>query len=191
MSLVKLTLIFLVAHLAAALFFLLDRAPGTAAALAGLPLDDAWIHMVYARSLAALHGFAYNPGQLETGSTSPLWAVLLVPATWVAQLFGASVVIPAKVTGVLCAVGASVGAARLVRALGFGLAAELASGLALAVGILAEHGLAYWIEWDGQKALFDTGQGNVLARGGADAPVAGGPGRGEPRFRRGDRVGGQ
>ena len=23
--------------------------------------------------------------------------------------------------------------------------------------------MAYWIEWDGQKALFDTGQGNVLA----------------------------
>ncbi|HEY5284325.1 MAG TPA: hypothetical protein VIM14_16150, partial [Polyangia bacterium] len=133
MSLVKLTLIFLVAHVAAALFFLLDRAPGTAAALVGLPLDDAWIHLVYARSLAALHGFAYNPGQLETGSTSPLWAVLLVPATWVAQLLGTSVVVPAKVTGVLCAVGASVGAARLVRGLGFGLAAELASGLALAV----------------------------------------------------------
>jgi 7,8-dihydropterin-6-yl-methyl-4-(beta-D-ribofuranosyl)aminobenzene 5'-phosphate synthase len=30
-------------------------------------------------------------------------------------------------------------------------------------GILAEHGLAYWIEWDGQRVLFDTGQGNVLA----------------------------
>lgn len=30
-------------------------------------------------------------------------------------------------------------------------------------GLLAEHGLAYWIEWDGQKVLFDTGQGNVLA----------------------------
>jgi 7,8-dihydropterin-6-yl-methyl-4-(beta-D-ribofuranosyl)aminobenzene 5'-phosphate synthase len=29
-------------------------------------------------------------------------------------------------------------------------------------GILAEHGLAYWIEWDGQKVLFDTGQSNVL-----------------------------
>lgn len=30
------------------------------------------------------------------------------------------------------------------------------------VGMLAEHGLAYWIEWDGQRVLFDTGQGNVL-----------------------------
>ena len=85
MSLVKLALIFLVAHVATAICFLLDRAPGTAAALQGLPLDDAWIHLVYARSLAAWHGFAYNPGQLETGSTSPLWAVLLMPATWAAR----------------------------------------------------------------------------------------------------------
>jgi 7,8-dihydropterin-6-yl-methyl-4-(beta-D-ribofuranosyl)aminobenzene 5'-phosphate synthase len=29
--------------------------------------------------------------------------------------------------------------------------------------ILAEHGLAYWIEWAGQRVLFDSGQGNVLA----------------------------
>lgn len=29
-------------------------------------------------------------------------------------------------------------------------------------GMLAEHGLAYWIEWDGQRMLFDTGQGSVL-----------------------------
>ncbi len=132
MSLVKLALIFLVAHLAMALYFVLDRAPGTAAALAGLPLDDAWIHLVYARSLAALHGFAYNPGQLETGSTSPLWAVLLVPASWAARLFGIGVVLPAKLTGVLTAVWASLGAARLLRGLKFGLAAELTAGLAIA-----------------------------------------------------------
>ncbi len=29
-------------------------------------------------------------------------------------------------------------------------------------GMLAEHGLAYWIEWNGQRVLFDTGQGKVL-----------------------------
>ncbi len=133
MSLVKLALIFLAAHVATAICFLLDRAPGTAAALHGLPLDDAWIHMVYARSLAALQGFAYNPGQLETGSTSPLWAVLLVPASWAARAFGISVVLPAKVTGILTAVAASVGAARVARVLDLGLAVELAAGLAIAV----------------------------------------------------------
>jgi hypothetical protein len=132
MSLVKLALIFLAAHVAAALFFLLNRAPGTAAALGGLPLDDAWIHLVYARSLALLQGFAYNPGQLETGSTSPLWAILLVPASWVARLFAVSVVLPAKLTCILMGLAASVAAARLARLLELGLTVELAAGLAIA-----------------------------------------------------------
>lgn len=30
-------------------------------------------------------------------------------------------------------------------------------------GLLAEHGLAYWIQWNGRNVLYDTGQGNVLA----------------------------
>jgi hypothetical protein len=42
-------------------------------------------------------------------------------------------VLPAKLTSVLCAVVASVGAARVARALELGLAAELAAGLAIAV----------------------------------------------------------
>jgi hypothetical protein len=132
MSLAKQALIFLAAHVAAALFFLLDRAPGSGAALVGLPLDDAWIHLVYARSLALLEGFAYNPGQLETGSTSPLWAVLLVPASLVGRWFSISVVLPAKATCVLAGVLASVGAARLARALALGSAVEIAAGLAIA-----------------------------------------------------------
>jgi hypothetical protein len=132
MSLVRLSLLFFAAHVAAALYFVLDRAPGTAAALTGFPLDDAWIHMVYARSLAALHAFAYNPGQPETGATSPLWSILLVPASWAARVFHVSVVVPAKLTGLLTAVAASVGAARLLRALRVGLAAEIVAGLAVA-----------------------------------------------------------
>ena len=44
---------------------------------AGFPLDDAWIHQVYARNLA-LHGqWAFVLGQPSAGSTSPLWTVLL------------------------------------------------------------------------------------------------------------------
>jgi hypothetical protein len=132
MSPLRLFLAFLVAHAATALWFLLDRTPGTGAALVGFPLDDAWIHMVYARSLAALQGFAYNPGQLETGSTSPLWAIALLPATWTARICHIGVVIPAKITTLLTAVGASLAAARLLRGLGFGVAVELAAGLAIA-----------------------------------------------------------
>jgi 7,8-dihydropterin-6-yl-methyl-4-(beta-D-ribofuranosyl)aminobenzene 5'-phosphate synthase len=29
-------------------------------------------------------------------------------------------------------------------------------------GLLAEHGLSFWIEWNGKHVLFDTGQGHVL-----------------------------
>ncbi len=31
------------------------------------------------------------------------------------------------------------------------------------LGLLGEHGLAYWIEWPGRRVLLDTGQGTVLA----------------------------
>jgi len=39
----------------------------------------------------------------------------------------------------------------------------LVENTAVGPGLLAEHGLAYWIEHDGQNVLFDTGQGSVLA----------------------------
>jgi hypothetical protein len=46
----------------------------------GFPLDDAWIHQTYARNLILYHQFAYNPGEISVGSTSPLWTLLLTPA---------------------------------------------------------------------------------------------------------------
>ncbi len=49
---------------------------------AGFPLDDGWIHQVFARNLAQLGEFSYNPGQPVAGSTSPLWTLLLVPGYW-------------------------------------------------------------------------------------------------------------
>lgn len=43
----------------------------------GFPLDDGWIHQTYARNLAELGQWAYVPGEISTGSTSPLWTILL------------------------------------------------------------------------------------------------------------------
>lgn len=43
----------------------------------GFPLDDAWIHQVYARNLGTRFEFAFFAGQPSTGSTSPLWTILL------------------------------------------------------------------------------------------------------------------
>ncbi len=47
------------------------------AAGVGYPLDDSWIHIAFARHLAAGEGFGANPGEPAPGATSPLWIVLL------------------------------------------------------------------------------------------------------------------
>jgi len=43
----------------------------------GLPFDDAWIHLVFARNLAEQGQMGFNPGSWSGGTTSPLWDVLL------------------------------------------------------------------------------------------------------------------
>jgi hypothetical protein len=43
----------------------------------GVPLDDAWIHFQFARNLARGDGLSFNPGQPTSGSTAPLWTLLL------------------------------------------------------------------------------------------------------------------
>jgi hypothetical protein len=61
----------------------------------GFPLDDAWIHQTYARSLAQRGEWSFLPGVPSAGSTSPLWTLLLAgghlnlipPVAWT-LLFG-------------------------------------------------------------------------------------------------------
>ena len=44
----------------------------------GFPVDDAWIHLTYARNLVEQATFAYFPGDATTsGSTSPLYTMLV------------------------------------------------------------------------------------------------------------------
>ncbi len=43
----------------------------------GFPLDDAWIHQTYARNLGLRGEFSFTPGLISTGSTAPLWVLLL------------------------------------------------------------------------------------------------------------------
>ena len=43
----------------------------------GFALDDAWIHQTYARNLVESGQFAFVPGQPSSGSTSPLWTLLI------------------------------------------------------------------------------------------------------------------
>ncbi len=69
----------LAALLALALYLLAAR--GLAGTLA-FPLDDAWIHQSYARTVAQQGAWAFLPGAPSSGSTSPLWTLLLVPGHW-------------------------------------------------------------------------------------------------------------
>ena len=83
--------------------FLFDRSSGTAAATTGFPLDDSWIHLVYARSVSEFNGFAYNPGEQEAGFTSPLWVILLSLAFWLKPVFLGNLVLAVKFIGVTVA----------------------------------------------------------------------------------------
>lgn len=48
-----------------------------AATTIGFPLDDAWIHQTYARNLAQQAEWSFVPGIASTGSTSPLWTMIV------------------------------------------------------------------------------------------------------------------
>jgi len=43
----------------------------------GLTLDDSWIHVQFARTIYEGTPWEYSPGYPSTGSTSPLWSVIL------------------------------------------------------------------------------------------------------------------
>jgi hypothetical protein len=62
----------------------------------GFCLDDAYIHLSYADNLRAGDGLSYNPGDWETGFSSPLWVAVL--AAWPT---GGDPTIPVKALGAL------------------------------------------------------------------------------------------
>src|SRR4026208_2322007 len=63
-----------VAALAAVFYYLLVSVRSFGV---GFPLDDAWIHLTYARNLAEHREWAFRLGEQSAGSTSPLWTALL------------------------------------------------------------------------------------------------------------------
>jgi hypothetical protein len=67
----------------------------------GFPLDDAWIHAVYGRSIATELSFSYNPGEPSTGATSLMWAVFLALPHLVASDVS-TIVLLIKTVGFTC-----------------------------------------------------------------------------------------
>ncbi|MCX6080008.1 MAG: hypothetical protein NTW32_10785 [Chloroflexi bacterium] len=65
----------------------------------GFPLDDAWIHQTYARSLAQAGRWEFFPGQPSAGgSTSPLWSFLLA----IGHLLGVNPYVWTFLLGAIC-----------------------------------------------------------------------------------------
>jgi hypothetical protein len=94
------------------------------------PLDDGWIHRVYARSISRGAGFAYNDGEQEAGATSPLWCIVTAPAHWAEPLGTKVVVCLVKLTGAALALAAVLATAVLTRRIsGSGCAACIAASL--------------------------------------------------------------
>ena len=48
----------------------------------GLTLDDSWIHVQFARTIYEGTPWEYSPGYPSTGSTSPLWSIILSSIFW-------------------------------------------------------------------------------------------------------------
>lgn len=96
--LVRLGLAVLAAQLAAASYMLWLTPAGSV--VSDLPLDDAYIHLVYAEGLAHGEGFAYNEGQPEAGTSSPAWASMLSTLR-LARLSGDALALGAKALGLL------------------------------------------------------------------------------------------
>ncbi len=84
---------------------------------AGFPLDDAWIHLVYARSFAERLALEYNPAQPEAGQSSLLWGVLLAPIHAIAEATGTPIGRATRVFGILIWIATALAAALFVRSL--------------------------------------------------------------------------
>jgi arabinofuranosyltransferase len=128
--------------------------------LDAFPLDDAWIHLHFARNLAEGHGFSFNPGIPVSGSTAPLWTLCL-GATF--ALLGSHPVL-AKAAGIAATLGAAVLAGRLAWLWTGGPGLGL-----LAAGLVALAGPMVWGALSGMEvalaALLVTGALVQHARG--------------------------
>ena len=105
------------------------------------PLDDSWIHLVFARSLAHGQGLAFNPQELVAGTTAPLWTALL---GLLAMLPG-SIFLWAKLAGI----AAQAGSVLLVDLVGRRLGLSPARA-ALAAALVA---LSDWLVWSALSGM--------------------------------------
>ncbi len=106
-----------------------------------LPLDDSWIHLVFARNLASGSGLAFNPGELVAGTTAPLWTALL---GLLASLPG-SLLLWAKLAGIAAQAGSVLLVYSVARRLDLSPARA-----AVAAGLVA---VSDWLVWSAVSGM--------------------------------------
>lgn len=111
-----------------------------------MPLDDAFIHLQYARRLGEGAFFAYSPdGAYTTGATAPLWPVVLAPLSFF--LPGLTFIYAPWLLGTLAHAGLAYEAGKLAAGLGGRLAGLVAACLCLGFGAFA------WFAWSGMETI--------------------------------------
>ncbi len=111
------------------------------------PLDDAFIHLQYARGLARGRFFEYVAGAgYSSGATSLLWPLLLAPFHALGMR-DVALLWPAWLFGTLAHAGVAVEAYRLTRRLA-GEAAALGTG-----AMCALFGAFAWFAWSGMETV--------------------------------------
>jgi len=112
-----------------------------------MPLDDSFIHLVYAKRFAQGHPFTFSPGEgFSSGATSFLWPLLLAPF----QLFGLhglSAIWGCWLLGTLLHAATAVETRRLVEPICGTGAAWGAAAMCLLFGAFT------WFAWSGMETI--------------------------------------
>jgi hypothetical protein len=120
-----------------------QSSPGTTSALPMLPLDDAYIHLNYARSIAVGQPYRYNPADPPTsGATSLLYPYLIVPGIVVAGDDPLWAGVWAKLIGTIAFACAGVGAAAVASVCGMRTGRWVVALAFMLTGLFAWHAMS-------------------------------------------------
>jgi hypothetical protein len=112
-----------------------------------VPLDDSYIHFVYAKRFAELAPFVFSPGDGPTsGATSFLWPILLAPF-YLVGFRDSSIIYAAWLLGTLLHAATALETKRLASKIVGPIAATGASVMCLLFGAFA------WFAWSGMETM--------------------------------------
>jgi len=100
-----LLLIIVIFHVVTASYFMFNKNSRDRSIFSTLPLDDAYVHFVYARNFAQYGLLLFNSNDPQTGATSPLYVIIL--SLFFKLGLGDYIVFIAKMIGIIFAIGTS------------------------------------------------------------------------------------